>query len=101
MPISGYAQIHNINIASNGAGQFYNRLGEETTPEITFNFTNFSSFNKKSLPAVPVNIKTVDLDSTVLFYGGPGEKRKELDAILAAVDQVHTHTHTLFYPVHI
>ena len=28
MPIRGYAQIHNMFVAANGEGQFYDRLGE-------------------------------------------------------------------------
>jgi hypothetical protein len=59
-------------------------------PDVAYNFTNFTSFSNMSLTPVPVLIKTIDLDSTVVFYGGPGEKRKELDAMLAAVDTVRS-----------
>ena len=81
-------------------------LGVQMKPEAEFNFTNFTSFSNMSLTPVPVVIKTIDLDSTVLFYGGPGEKQKQLDKMLAAVDTVqHTgtklrnHANALLIPI--
>jgi hypothetical protein len=85
-PISGYAQIHNMNLAANGAGQFYDRIGRVTPPDAAWNYT---------LPPLPhgrarlhgedvlVTMKEIDLDETVVFYGGPKAKQEKYASFLA------------------
>ena len=86
-PISGYAQIHNIYVAANGAGQFYDRIGRLSAPDDAWNYT---------LPPLPpgspprlhgneilVTLKEIDLDETVVFYGGPSAKQQKFEKFLA------------------
>lgn len=96
-PLEGYAQIHNIYIASNGGGQFYDRLGSQQTPAIAFNHT---LQHPPAAPAaaaagdtlhaghdhdrsIPIAVATLDLDSTVVFYGGPAQKRTKYDSFVS------------------
>jgi hypothetical protein len=85
-PISGYAQIHNIHVAANGAGQFYDRIGRLSSPDDAWNYT---------LPPLPpgspprihgdevlVTLKEIDLDETVVFYGGPSAKQQKFEKFL-------------------
>lgn len=80
-PVSGYAQIHNLFVASNGDGQFFDRLGQQVAPDVLFNFTLSGD---GATGSVPVAIRTLDLDSTVVFYGGPKSKHDRYTAFIDA-----------------
>ena len=88
LPIEGYALTHNVFVASNGAGQFVDRLGRNQPPDRAFNYTCPSSAcaDKHGYPHaenIPIAIKTLDLDSTIVFTGGPGAKKQAWDNFLA------------------
>jgi hypothetical protein len=84
---------YGIHVASNGNGEFYDRLGRVTPPKVSMNYTlpttaaRVGCFHppcKKHPPApVPITVATVDLDQSLIFYGGPGAKRDAIEAFLA------------------
>ena len=87
-PVSGYAQIHNINVAANGEGQFYDRIGRLSPADIIWNHT-LVPLPPGSQPRihgneVTVTIKQLDLDETVVFYGGPKAKQQKFESFLAS-----------------
>ena len=88
-----HAQIHNIYIASNGGGQFYDRLGSAQTPAIAFNHTlqhppaapagDALHAGRDHDRSIPIAVATLDLDSTVVFYGGPAQKRTKYESFVS------------------
>ena len=92
LPIEGYALTHNVFVASNGAGQFIDRLGHTQPPDHTFNFTCPSpacadNHGHPHTESIPIAIKTLDLDSAIVFTGGPGAKRQAWESFLADADE--------------
>ncbi len=72
--------LHNFMIAANGAGQFYDRIGHPIAAE-SRNATVGPPLRSKK---VPMTKASLDLDSVLIFYGGPSTKQDKIKSFLAA-----------------
>jgi hypothetical protein len=79
-PVDGYAQIYNMFISADGHGQFYDRTGVKLAPDAQVNYT--LSRGSEPTKEVTIFVKTLDLDSTVVFTGGPSTKKHKWEAFL-------------------
>ena len=77
-----YAQIYNLFVSADGRGQFYDRVGAKLAPDAVANYT--LSRGTDPTRVVPIYVKSLDLDSTVVFTGGPSSKKKKWHAFLAS-----------------
>ena len=73
--VQGHAMNNNFFVVSNGAGQFYDRLGHDMDATVA-NFT-VSGVN------VSVSQKVLDMDSAVVFFGGPAARQLKISTFLA------------------
>ena len=107
--VYAHALTHGIHIASNGNGEFYDRLGRVAPlcvnvsytlpPRISRALESDDSLHRddcfhppcKHHAPEPIQITaaTVDLDQSLIFYGGPGAKRQAIDAFLATAQSKH------------
>ena len=75
--VQGHALNGNFFIASNGAGQFYDQLGRQMST--TARNVTVKGYTKPVL----LTTATLDLDSAVVFYGGPSAKQHKISDFLA------------------
>jgi predicted amidohydrolase len=95
--VAVHAQMHNMFVAANGNGQNFDRLGRPVPADVSFNYTlpqqgggqpdEVECFHPPCKQPrdgrVLINVATLDLDSSLIFSGGPGPKKKIIEAFIA------------------
>ena len=99
--VAVHAQTHNMFVAANGNGENFDRLGRAVLADVSFNYTlprldlgdAVNCFHPPCKPPhhgpVLITVSTLDLDSSLIFFGGPGAKKDVIEAFIADGEAKH------------